>query len=381
MPTISLCMIVKNEEEVLENCLKSAADICDEIIIVDTGSEDKTKEIARKYTDKIYDFEWIDDFSAARNYSYSLATKDYILLLDADDVLLPEDQKKLKELKKTLSSDIDVVTLNYVLTTDAKGNPTFHYRQPRIVKRSRGFKWIGPVHEYLEVYGNSMDADIAVHHKKYEKKSIDTQARSRNLRIYENRLKRGEEFTARDTFYYANELRDHQQFEKAITYYQKFLDGNRGWIEDNIRACINMALCYASLEDRENQLISLFKTFKYDEPRPEACCLIGDVFQALKNYQNAVFWYSLAILMKDKKISGFQNTAFTTWYPHLCLCVCYWQLGNVDLSIAHHELTKQYIPNDPKVIYNEQFFKDYREKQKKEKEKKMENKKEKSKDE
>ncbi|CEI83373.1 SPBc2 prophage-derived glycosyltransferase SunS [Oceanobacillus oncorhynchi] len=67
MIKVSLCMIVKNEEEVMRQCLDSVKDLCEEIIIVDTGSTDKTKEIAREYTDKVIDFKWIDDFSAARN--------------------------------------------------------------------------------------------------------------------------------------------------------------------------------------------------------------------------------------------------------------------------------------------------------------------------
>ena len=74
MATISLCMIVKNEEQVLARCLDSVADLMDEIIIVDTGSTDRTKEIAARYTDQIYDFAWIGDFSAARNFSFSKAT-------------------------------------------------------------------------------------------------------------------------------------------------------------------------------------------------------------------------------------------------------------------------------------------------------------------
>ena len=71
MITISLCMIVKNEEEVLERCLNSLKGLMDEIIIVDTSSTDSTKEIAARYTDKIYDFSWCDDFAAARNFSFS----------------------------------------------------------------------------------------------------------------------------------------------------------------------------------------------------------------------------------------------------------------------------------------------------------------------
>ena len=78
MVTITLCMIVKNEEKVLERCLESIRDLMDEIIIVDTGSTDRTKEIAAKYTDQIFDFEWINDFSAARNFAFSRATCDYI---------------------------------------------------------------------------------------------------------------------------------------------------------------------------------------------------------------------------------------------------------------------------------------------------------------
>ena len=92
MIEISLCMIVKNEENVLARCLDSIADLMDEIIIVDTGSTDASKEIAGRYTDKIYDFEWVQDFSAARNFAFSKATKDYIYSADADEVLDEENR-------------------------------------------------------------------------------------------------------------------------------------------------------------------------------------------------------------------------------------------------------------------------------------------------
>ena len=86
MVTISLCMIVKNEEKVLARCLDSVKDLVDEIIIVDTGSGDKTKAIAASYTDKIYDFTWVHDFSAARNFAFSKASCEYIYSADADEV-------------------------------------------------------------------------------------------------------------------------------------------------------------------------------------------------------------------------------------------------------------------------------------------------------
>src|SRR3989338_6646287 len=98
--TISLCMIAKNEEKHIEECLNSVKDIVDEIIIVDTGRTDKTKQIGKKFNAKIFDFKWVDDFSAARNKSLKHATKDWILVLDADEVVESIDLNKIKELTK-----------------------------------------------------------------------------------------------------------------------------------------------------------------------------------------------------------------------------------------------------------------------------------------
>ena len=86
MTTISLCMIVRDEEAALGRCLESVKDAVEEIIVVDTGSVDRTKEIAARFTDKVYDFVWVDDFAAARNFAFSKATMEYCMWLDAEDV-------------------------------------------------------------------------------------------------------------------------------------------------------------------------------------------------------------------------------------------------------------------------------------------------------
>ena len=96
MSTISLCMITKNEEAFLESCLLSVKDLVDEIIVVDTGSTDKTKEIALKHNAKVFDFAWCDNFAAARNESLKHATGDWILILDADEELDKEGINKIK---------------------------------------------------------------------------------------------------------------------------------------------------------------------------------------------------------------------------------------------------------------------------------------------
>ncbi len=113
-PTVSLCMIVKNEEENLDRCLSSARDVVDEIIVVDTGSTDRTVEIANAYNARIYYHEWQDDFSLARNISLSHATRDWILHLDADEELETESCHRLKStLSTTNAAGLDLCVRSF----------------------------------------------------------------------------------------------------------------------------------------------------------------------------------------------------------------------------------------------------------------------------
>ena len=125
MVTISLCMIVKNEEKVLRRCLDSVKDLMDEIIIVDTGSTDRTKQIAKEYTEQIYDFQWTDDFSAARNFSFSKATKEYIYVADADEMLDEINRQRFSRLKEVLLPEIDIVQMLYC--NQLQYNTTYNY--------------------------------------------------------------------------------------------------------------------------------------------------------------------------------------------------------------------------------------------------------------
>ena len=145
MPLISLCIIARNEESVLGRCLDSVADLVDEIILVDTGSTDRTKAAAAEYAAKIYDFPWCDDFSAARNFAVSQAVGDYWMWLDADDVIEGENHEKLRRILE--HPDADVVFLPYWLSFDESGAPQMVSQRERIFRRSGGYQFTGAVHE------------------------------------------------------------------------------------------------------------------------------------------------------------------------------------------------------------------------------------------
>ena len=270
MITISLCMIVKNEKDTLGRCLESVKDIVDEIVIVDTGSSDETKEIAGRFTSNIYDFEWIDDFSAARNYSFSKATKDYIMWLDADDVIMEEDAIKIKRLKATVEPIVDIVMMKYNCGVDENGNVTLSYFRSRLLKRSRNFIWKEPVHECIEPSGYIINSDACVTHKK-----IHPSAPQRNLHIFEKMIESGKEPSPRSLFYYARELYYNQRLDEAIENFNKYLDSGKGWVEDNISACYNLSICYFLTKQPKKGLKTLLRSFEFSPPRAEICCQIG----------------------------------------------------------------------------------------------------------
>ena len=270
MVSISLCMIVKDEEAVLGRCLSGMKDLVDEIIIVDTGSEDRTREIARQYTDRIYFFEWIDDFSAARNFSFSKASMDYCMWMDADDVMSEKDREAFLELKRGLTLHTDVVMMRYHTAFDKNGNPTFWYYRERLIRNGCGYVWQGAVHEVITPSGNIVYSEAAVSHKKLGAGDPD-----RNLAIYKKMLSEGKVLNARELYYYARELYYHETYGEASKALESFLERQDAWVENKIEACQIMAKCYEKMGEGSASLQALFRSLEYDVPRAEICCEIG----------------------------------------------------------------------------------------------------------
>ncbi|HWR28691.1 MAG TPA: glycosyltransferase family 2 protein [Negativicutes bacterium] len=352
MSTISLCMIVKNEEAHLGKCLLSVKNSVDEIIVVDTGSTDATKEIARRYTDKVLDFIWVDDFSKARNFSFEQASMDYILWLDADDVLLEADQIKLRQLKETMNPSVDSVMMPYHTAFDSNGRPTFSFYRERLVKRERQFRWKEAVHEYLEVSGNILQSDVAITHTKTG--GVST---GRNIAIYERLLSNGVQLSPRGMYYYARELKDAGRFKDAIQSFKSFVDTGKGWIEDNITACMDLAACFAHENLRDEQLKALTRSFIYDTPRAEVCCALGYAWKSEADYKRAAFWFYLATTLKKPVNSwGFVREDCWTYIPCIELAACYDKLGLTQLAEHYNNEAGKFKPDDPAVQYNQRYF-------------------------
>ncbi len=352
MVSISLCMIVKDEEDTLPRCLECVKGVADEIVIVDTGSSDATKTAAGNYTDKVFDFPWADDFSAARNFSFSLAVCDYILWLDADDVLLPGDAARFLELKKSLDPATDVVMMQYHTGFDAQGHVTFSYFRERLVKRSRGFRWFEPVHEYLETFGQIVFSDICITHQK-----VHPPVPGRNLAIYETILKGGGSLTPRGLYYYARELKDAGRHADAVEAFERFLSEGKGWVEDDICACTELAACHKALGGIREELGALLRSLEYDVPRAETCCALGYHFKAKGDYRLAAYWFLQALDAAEPPESrGFVQPECHGYIPCIELAVCYDRLGRKEEAFRFNEKAAAFKPGDPSVEYNRKYF-------------------------
>ncbi len=353
MITVSLCMIVKNEEHTLPICLHSAQMIADEIIIVDTGSLDNTKAVASTFTPHVFDFEWINDFSAARNFAFSKASQEYILWMDADDILLDEDAQKFQTLKQVLSADTDVVMMRYTTARDEQGKPLFTYFRERLVKRARGFLWHEPVHEYIALGGKIIESDIAITHNKPR----DTISSDRNLRIYEALLARDGSLSPRGQYYYARELHDHGRTQDAIAAFTLFLEGGRGWAEDNIASCVALGKLYRQQLQPDLALPALFRSFLYDTPRAETCCHIGYCMKDKLNYPLAAYWFEQALHAPSPASSwGFTQPEYAGYIPAMELAVCYDILNDVEKADAFNEQAALFNPDSAAVASNRAYF-------------------------
>lgn len=346
MIEISLCMIVKNEEKMLGACLESVKDLVDEIVIIDTGSEDKTKEIARKYTDLVYDFEWVGDFAAARNFAFSKGTKKYLMWLDADDVLLPEDRKKFQELKHSLNPDVDVVIMNYNLGVDETGLPKVQFKRERLIKRSRNYKWVEPVHEYVQFsfHHNVHYTDIAITHGQRDNRVTD-----RNLKIIENTFKKNGVLNSRQLYYYGRELTANKRYKEAADAFNEF------FIKDKekshafyLTAFQDLYHCYKELNDNENALKSLLRSFEYIPPRAEIICKIAYFYKEQAEFDKAISWFQIALnLTKPKENLGYIADDLWGFIPATELSMLYLTQGNYKDALHYLKKAAVFKPSHP----------------------------------
>lgn len=320
MITISLCMIVKNEADILARCLNSVADIMDEIVIIDTGSTDRTKEVAARYTDKIYDFTWINDFSAARNFSFSKASCEYIYSADADEVVDEVNRKRFLDLKQTMDSEVELVQMYYV--NQLKFGTVYNYDReyrPKLFKRNRSFTWIDPIHETIRLYPLVFDSEIEIIHQPKESHA------SRDLNIFLRLTEAGKILSKRLHNLYARELfiaGENEDFIKAESYFTSSVSHPDTELEQ-----VKEAACVVARSARLRGDTEIFFKFALkdigSEGSSEMCCELGEYYRTKDDLSEAIMWFYNAAF----ETNSILNIKCNKEIPLTALSECYGKLG------------------------------------------------------
>jgi glycosyltransferase involved in cell wall biosynthesis len=232
MKKLSACLIVKNEKDHIRDVLSSLAGV-DEIVVVDTGSTDDTANIARTFTDKVFeDYEWNDDFAAARNHALSKCTGAWVVSIDGDEILEPGGVEKIRSIIENATPE----QLHFSVEMTSKGSNQKH-GLPRIMRNDGSVRWFGAAHETLTpVQSNRVPVVIT-----YGYSTAHVLDPNRMLRIL-GKVVNSPEATPRDLYYYAREFYYRNDYVQAARLYAEYVT-IATWLPEKADALLYIARC------------------------------------------------------------------------------------------------------------------------------------------
>ena len=275
-PKISVCMIVKDEEALLERCLESVKDF-DEIVICDTGSEDKTVEIAKKYTDDVHFFQWVDHFGKARQYSKDKSKADWIITVDADEYLECSIEHVREVVGRADKEGFVFVDTRVVPEGSEKVEGAGNWF-PRIYKNIPEITWHGAAHNYLAYKGTSagtvgrtLKSDIRIIYGYSPAHKKDPE---RTLRILKAAVEKNPELT-RERYYLAREYFYRKNWAKTLEHLDEYVKRSRFLGEKN-DAYLMRAYCLSGMKRYSEACDSAWQALKYNANFKEALMFLAN---------------------------------------------------------------------------------------------------------
>lgn len=341
MINISLCMIVKDEEKNLYKCLNSVKKYIDEIIIVDTGSNDKTKEIAKSFTQDVYDFNWCNDFSKARNFSIEKAKNDWILILDGDEEVIEFNDVKVKELIKKFPTYIGrIKRLNIIDREDKKSESTYTERVNRLFNK-KIFHYQGNIHEQIvSLSGETIKTNnipITINHIGYMEEQLKlTDKIERNIRMLKTTLVKNDK-DPYINYQLGKSLYMKKEYENANGFFEKSLE----YIESaRYEYALDLVITYGySLinSNKFNEALQLINYEKYYEKVTDFMFLKGLILMNNGLLKESVETFLKCMKMEEGDIDGINS--YKACYN---IGVIYECLGVVEEALRYYRKAGEY---------------------------------------
>ncbi|MBS4208291.1 glycosyltransferase [Bacillus sp. FJAT-50079] len=338
-PFISLCMIVKNEEKVLERCLESVKDAVDEIVIVDTGSTDNTVEIATKYVDEVYFFEWTNSFADARNFAQSKATGSWILVLDADEYVDTNNLKEIINYIKDSKQTVDGYEIKVYNFTGNYGERIVEHVSIRIYRNDEKIGYFRGIHEQVTKKDSALTTDSAnliVYHSGYISHVVQEKNKSeRNKALLEVEMERSGN-TAFDYFNLGNELLGIGEKEKAleayVNAYNKKPDFKYSWVSLCIIQIIN---CLISLKRYREALQVINDAEQIYVQSPDFKYLKANIYYLQHRYDDAMEPLIEVLGNEDFYSNCIASVDYKNYLPHQMLGHLYKEQVKNEEAVFH----------------------------------------------
>ncbi|BBN98239.1 glycosyltransferase [Sporolactobacillus terrae] len=357
-PFLTLCMIVKNEEKVLKRCLGSVFKVVDEIIIVDTGSTDNTKAIAKKFTKKVYDYKWIGSFSNARNFAQSKATGEWILVLDADEFC---QEDNALEFKKYLMNKQDNVEAYDVLTYHFLGNEgasVIQNKQMRVYRNISDIHYIRSVHEQLinkQRALNSGHSTLLVYHSGYMRQTIkEKKKHTRNKKLIDQELLKNAD-SGFDYFNLGNEYSSIGEDEKALENYIKAYQLKRhfkySWVSLTIVSIVN---CLINLKRYSDALDVIRDSEEIYSRSPEFRVLKSVIYLRQGRLEDAKNELETIAFHENEFPEVIVNVNYLIYIPYKVLSEIYTKQNQIEKAVQCFIKALDSNLNDTELLYR--FF-------------------------
>ena len=357
--TLSFSIICKNEEAVIALALDSIKEVADEIVILDTGSTDKTKEIAKKYTDKVYDWVCPGDwsFAKARNEAKKYCTCDWVCIIDCDEVLDENSKGPIKKMINEVSENIDEILCKVTVPDAQRPNiPALNHLCHRLHRNKESIMWAGEGHNFLKTDSSRRVVCYSINFIHNRKNKPKERNEERNIQRFEHLTKVLKEGikenpnNPRNYFYIANTYRDYKHYKEAVTYYKAYLKRTR-WVEEKYQAIIYLAQCLLQLDKIDEAFNILLLALEVDSGRCEAEYLLGQIAEGRKLYNQAKFWYEAAIKPIPNR-ALFIEGRYYTYGPVDKLSLVYWKLGKKEGALKYVKKALEYVPTDKRFQKN-----------------------------
>jgi glycosyltransferase involved in cell wall biosynthesis len=356
-PLLSLCMIVKNEEKVLKRCLDSVHGIVDEIIIVDTGSTDSTKEIALKYVDRVYEFEWTNSFADARNYAQKKAKGEWILVLDADEYVDRESLQKLLTILKNSKEDVDGYDVTIYNFMGTYGERVLQHRSTRIYRNDPNIHYYRSIHEQLKKNKNqeliTETIPFIIYHSGYMTQTVKEKNKNkRNAELIEKELNSSNS-KGFDYFNLANEYLSKAEVEEALKYYLKAYmlkpDFRFSWVSICV---VQIILCLKYLERFNDALNVIIDAENIYSETPDFKYLRGEIYYLQHRYDDALEVLTELVNNKHKYQRFIKSIEYLEYDPHILLGHIHKYKGNIQEAVHHYVSALSINNKSYEALYN-----------------------------